>query len=179
MKRFALLIFVATSCSQNRIPPFYVNLSDGKIKTQQGVTSLNDKLFSGWTYELFPSGDTLSLTPYLNGKEEGISRQWYANKQLKERRFFHEGKKEGEHIGWYENGFLKFIYNYKNDVYHGHVKEWQSNKIMYRDFNYIDGYEFGLQKMWESDGRLKANYEVRNGRKYGLTGSKNCMSASK
>ncbi|GHN00170.1 hypothetical protein WSM22_16590 [Cytophagales bacterium WSM2-2] len=173
-----LVVFVVASCSQNRVPHVYANAATQKIRTQQGFTYLNDQLFSGWVYQLFPNGDTLSLTPYFKGREEGSSKEWYANRQLKETRVYHEGKKEGEHLGWYENGYLRFIYNYQNDVYEGRVKEWGPNKLLYRDFNYVKGYEYGLQRMWETDGRLKANYEVRNGRKYGLTGSKNCVSTS-
>jgi antitoxin component YwqK of YwqJK toxin-antitoxin module len=178
MNRFLWSFFAFLSCSQNRVPGIYVNADAVNLLTHQGITSVNGRLFSGWAYTLFSDGDTASVTPYCEGKEEGVSRKWYNNKQLKETRFYHAGRKEGEHFGWYPNGIHRFIYHYNNDLFHGNVKEWSANGTLYRDFNYAYGYEAGLQKMWESDGRLKANYEVREGRKYGLTGSKNCLSAT-
>jgi antitoxin component YwqK of YwqJK toxin-antitoxin module len=171
---WALLFLYA--CSRSPVPPIYVDASREKLVTRQGLTYQKGRIFSGWVYELYTAGDTVYLTPYLAGKEEGIVRQWFENKQLKEMRVFRAGKKEGEHVGWYSNGAPRFVYHYKNDLYQGTVREWKSDGQLYKDFNYEDGYESGLQKMWEGDGRLKANYEVREGRKYGLTGSKNCKS---
>jgi antitoxin component YwqK of YwqJK toxin-antitoxin module len=179
MARFILLFFILFSCTQNRVPGIYINASRENINSRGGLTYYNGKIFSGWSYKLFPDGDTIYLTPYLNGKEEGTSKLWYENRQLKEKRFYRSGKKNGEHLGWYSNGSPRFIYHYQNDLYQGNVKEWRADGLLYRNFNYESGHESGLQKMWEADGRLKANYEVRNGRKYGLTGSKNCLSASR
>jgi len=173
------LVLLGVACQQKEVPSVFVNASAERIITQQGVTYHDDKIFSGWVFERNAIGDTLSLTPYLDGKEEGLSKKWYDNHQLQEVRLYHLGKKEGEHKGWYANGAARFIYHYQNDLYHGRVTEWQANGKLYRDFHYEKGYEAGTQKMWEADGRLKANYVVRNGRKYGLTGSKNCLSASR
>lgn len=181
MSKLLVLAFVwlGISCQQKDVPSVFVNASAEKIITQQGLTYCNQQIFFGWVFELNAAGDTISLTPYLDGKEEGVARKWFDNHQLQEVRFYHLGKKEGEHKGWYENGKPRFVYHYANDLYHGNVMEWQADGKVYRNFNYENGYEAGSQKMWEADGRLKANYEVRNGRKYGLTGSKNCLSASR
>ncbi|MBS1505000.1 MAG: membrane-binding protein [Bacteroidetes bacterium] len=173
------IIALLASCRQSKVPAVFVNASAEKIITREGVTYRSNEIFSGWAFTLNAAGDTTSLTPYLDGKEEGILKLWYDNRQLKEVRVYHQGKKEGEHKGWYADGTPRLVYHYKNDVYHGNVTEWQANGKLYRDFNYENGYESGTQKMWEADGRLKANYQVRNGRKYGLTGSKNCLSASR
>lgn len=178
MKAFVFGCTLLIACEANQVPDYYVDAARERITTRQGITYRGDMPFSGWVYQLSASGDTMALTPYLRGKEEGMAQRWYANGQLSEQRFYHQGKKESEHRGWYANGRRRFLYHYKNDLYDGNVKEWQADGRPYRNFNYAMGYEAGRQQMWESDGRLKANYDVRDGRKYGLTGSKNCQSAA-
>jgi antitoxin component YwqK of YwqJK toxin-antitoxin module len=167
------------NCAGTTIPDVWVSESEAGFGTQRGVTYYQGQPFSGWSFMAVPSGDTISITPYLYGRREGISQAWYVTGAGKEIGMYHGGNKTGEHRGWYEDGTVRFISHYREDVYHGNVKEWQSNGLLYRDFNYEDGHEKGLQQMWESDGRLKANYEVRNGRKYGLAGSMNCQSTAK
>jgi antitoxin component YwqK of YwqJK toxin-antitoxin module len=152
----------------------YKNLDKGNFITRNGMTLLNNKPFSGWQYSLYENGDTSSLTPFLDGRESGIAKEWCANKLLKESRLYDNGKKTGEHKGWWENGQLKFVHHYVNDLSEGSQKEWYPDGTRYKELQYAAGYEKGLQKIWRPDGRLHANYEVRNGRNYGLTGTMHC-----
>ena len=156
------------------IPQLYINMNQGNFITKQAVTYHDQQPFSGWQYSLFENGDTSSLTPFLDGKESGIAKEWYGNKELKEVRLYTNGKKTGEHTGWWENGQLKFIHHYTNDLSEGSQEEWYPDGNPYKELNYSAGYEKGRQKIWRPDGRLHANYEVRNGRNYGLTGTMHC-----
>jgi len=171
----AVALWVA-ACTNVHVPDVWVDERGTNFVTLKGVVYNNAKPFSGHAYSLLASGDTASVTPYVNGKIHGIARSWYDNGRMKEHRLFVIGNKTGEHHGWYETGALKFIYHYRNDLHHGNAREWAPDGKLYRNFNYDMGQERGLQQMWESDGRLKANYEVRKGRRYGLAGSSNCLS---
>lgn len=181
MERLALFLISISSfvilisgCAQPK--PRVVDSDTVAFVTKHGITYCEGIPFSGIRVKMFSSKDTAFIARYVDGREEGWSRTWYDNAQLREQRYFKEGRKEGTHQGWYENGILSFEASYKNDAYHGNVREWDETGNLYRDFNYINGQEEGMQRMWESDGRLKANYVARNGRKYGLAGAKNCVS---
>jgi antitoxin component YwqK of YwqJK toxin-antitoxin module len=156
------------------VPNVYVNMDKENFTTHNGMTWHDQTPFSGWQYSLYENADTASLIPFIDGKEYGIAKQWYANKQLKEIRLFENGKRTSEHKGWWENGQLKFIHHYTNDLFEGNQQEWYADGTKYKEMNYAEGHEKGLQKIWRPDGRLHANYEVRNGRNYGLTGNMHC-----
>lgn len=177
-KIFGTLITVVfmLSCGHNQlvVPSVYIN-ADRNFKTQQGITSLDNKPFSGWQFALYENKDTAFVMPYYNGKENGISKAWYQNKQVKEIRLFEQGKKTGVHQGWWPDGSPRFEYHFANDIYEGNVKEWNEAGLLFKDFNYKNGQENGLQKQFFSDGSIQFNYEARNGRNYGWTGVKNCV----
>ncbi|WP_338814267.1 toxin-antitoxin system YwqK family antitoxin [Bernardetia sp. Wsw4-3y2] len=149
------------------------------IKSKQGFLYINDSIFSGMIYYLYPnSTDTLKIENYSNGKENGYWFHYYPNHILKEKRFFTNGKKEGEHIGFYKNGQKKFLYHLKNDVYEGNNREWTIDGMLVKDMNYQLGQEQGSQKIWYDNGKIKANYVIKDGRRYGLLGTKNCQNVS-
>lgn len=156
------------------IPAVYVQMNDAHLKHDGGNLYYNDTPFAGWTFQLYPGGDTAQLTPYFNGKENGWSKKWHPNKQLSEQRFFVAGRKEDVHTAWWEDGSIKFEYHFLNDEHEGEAKEWFRNGKMFRFFHYKTGHEDGRQQMWWDDGKVRANYIVRNGEQYGLIGRKLC-----
>ena len=157
------------------IPNVYA-LADNKIETRKGITYVKDKAFSGWLYALHASGDTSYLQSFLNGREHGISKRWYDNKQKEEDRFYLNGRKTGHHAGWWENGQKKYEYNFVNDLYEGELKEWYKDGQLYKCFHYTKGQENGMQQVWERNGKIRSNYEIKNGRLFGLMGPKPCAS---
>jgi antitoxin component YwqK of YwqJK toxin-antitoxin module len=160
--------------AQNKVPETFVATTDLLLSKRGQTVKYKDEAFSGWLYGLYENGDSSFITRYYNGKEDGISKAWYPNKQLMEIRLFVQGEKTGEHKGWWENGQQKYIFHYKHDLFEGNLKEWNINGVLFRDGNFLNGKEHGLQKFWRPDGKLYANYVVKNGRNYGLTGVKNC-----
>jgi antitoxin component YwqK of YwqJK toxin-antitoxin module len=155
------------------VPAVWVIAGEG-FEQKQGVLYFHQQPFSGYQYGLFENGDTFFITPYYNGRAEGIARQWYPNKQLKEVRCYINGQKSGEHKGWWLNGTPQFVYHFNNDAFNGLVKEWYVNGRPFRHMQYVNGQENGLQQIWQPNGAVFANYEVRNGRDYGLTGTMHC-----
>ncbi len=164
---------------QAQIPRVFINTADPTLRRSEGMLYLGQGPFSGWEYELYDNGDTALLTSFYNGREAGVSRCWYPNKQLKEIRRYDNGRKAGEHKGWWENGQLRFVYHFGNDEYEGTVQEWYPDGQLFRSMNYRQGKEEGMQQIWRPNGTLHANYAVKGGRNYGLTGTMHCKNIFK
>ena len=173
------MIGASYSCKETIavVPAVFVHAATKGFVQRQGVLYLNGRPFSGNQYALYRSGDTAFITPFYNGREYGVAKQWYENKQLKEVRHFVQGKKTGIHTGWWENGQLQFVYHFNKDAFEGSVQEWYANGRLFRHMHYTNGRENGMQQVWQPDGSVFANYEARNGRNYGLTGTMHCKSA--
>ncbi|GAB3046588.1 hypothetical protein GCM10027185_58110 [Spirosoma pulveris] len=176
----AVLLFLLADCRQTApvtgtIPGVYVSANQAGWQKREGKLWRHDTLFSGWYYQLWPTGDTAFVGAYDQGKAEGLHRQWYTNRRLQAIRRYKKGWQEGEQRGWYQSGKPAFIYTFKSDVYEGRRQEWYANGKPAQDGHYHEGHENGWQRMWYADGRLKVNYVARNGRNYGFTGVKNCV----
>ena len=188
LSQVIVFLFFVTSCGAKSkdaplsIKPKMVDIpniwaiEDSTFRHAEGQLLRNNKPFSGYQFSLFAPGDTARITPYFEGKEAGLVKTFYPNRQIESLRFYEKGKKEGEHCGFWENGQLKFVFHFKNDLHEGNAKEWGQSGQLYRDFNYQNGQEAGMQRIWYPDGTIAANYEAKNGRNYGLTGVKNCVS---
>ena len=81
------------------IPDVYVISDHAGWQKREGRLWLQDSLFSGWQYQLAPTGDTLYKASYSQGQAEGFHRQWFANRTLKEVRQYRKGWQEGEQRG--------------------------------------------------------------------------------
>ena len=156
------------------VPNKFIVSSDSGFHFKQDTLYYFGNTFSGHSFALYPNGDSLYSGSYLNGKEEGIFKKWYPNRQLAEIRIYIDGNKEGFHRGWWENGKRKFEYHFQNAENNGELKEWANTGQPYRFFHYRMGYEEGSQKMWWANGAIRANYVIRNGKKYGLLGLTIC-----
>ena len=49
-----------------------------------------------------------------NDKEDGLSKIWYENNQLRFEINYKDGKEDGKYKEWYENGKLEYERNYKD-----------------------------------------------------------------
>ena len=161
-----------------QVPLKYIDAGNMLFQMHQDTLFFNNKKFSGITFQLFSSGDTFYIKPFLNGLEEGVLKKWYPNKQLAEERLYISGKKEGIHKGWWENGKPKFEFAVSNDEYTGNFKEWLNNGMLIKHFHYKNGQEDGSQQLFYENGKIKANYVIFNGKRYGLLGTKNCKNVS-
>lgn len=177
----AVMLCTCISCSsiQNnmKLPAF--NSGIKSIVCKNGIYYNNDKLLTGYLFNLYPGGDTAFSKQIINGKENGWSKRWYSNNQLAEEKYFENAEKEGNSIGYWSNGEKKFSYNYRNDMFEGLQQQWFSNGKTYAKANFKNGREEGLQQVWDSAGKLLINYVASNGRNYGNIGKKNCRSVWK
>jgi antitoxin component YwqK of YwqJK toxin-antitoxin module len=149
------------------------------VSNKNGLMYYENKLFSGTAYNLFPNQkDTLEIFSYLEGKEHGIWKKFYTNRQLREKREFREGKKVGSLFRWWENGTMQMHYVFEDNEYQGTCKEWNQAGLLVKEMNYQKGHEEGSQKWWYDNGKIKSNYIITNGRRFGLLGTKNCINVT-
>ncbi|KOY88246.1 hypothetical protein AD998_15880 [bacterium 336/3] len=149
------------------------------ISNKNGLAYYENTPFSGTTYTLFPNQkDTSEIFYYLEGKEHGIWKKFYANKQIREKREFKDGKKVGTLFKWWENGKMQMQYVFEDDEYQGTCKEWNDTGMLIKEMNYAKGHEEGSQKWWYDNGKIKSNYIIKNGRRFGLLGTKNCINVT-
>lgn len=179
-----IVIVLCLACCGNNVsekkpmpvPANYVDAIDTGLSKDQDTVFYRGKYFSGYIFHLYATLDTAFSISFLNGMQEGMTRKWYANKQIAEERLYINGKKEGVHKAWWEDGKPKFEFDVTNDAYCGELKEWYASGRLAKDFHYnSDGQEEGRQQLWWADGRLRANYVVKKGRKYGSIGVKLCL----
>jgi antitoxin component YwqK of YwqJK toxin-antitoxin module len=141
-------------------------------------TLVNGEPVDGCIASFYANGDTASVIPYSDGKEDGILRYYYPGGKLKAVRLYKSGKKQGHHQGWYQNGQPMFAYDFFNDLFDGENKEWYANGQPFKFLHFTKGVEQGVQQIWYPDGSIKSNYLIQNNRKYGLLGSKNCTNVA-
>ncbi len=181
------ILFILQACNNEKrdhlvivkkVPKIYVNVDNWDFKNVQDTIYYKNEPFTGIQYSLYPSGDTAFVKPCYAGLQEGMTKNWYPNKQLADERLYKSGKKEGIHKSWWPDGKIKFIYEFDNDEFNGVIKEWYSNGSAFKEFHMVKGYEEGSQKMWWINGKTRANYIIKNGRRYGLLGTKNCVNVA-
>jgi antitoxin component YwqK of YwqJK toxin-antitoxin module len=157
----------------------YVPLSSQQITTHDDVVMYHGEPFNGVLFDLFPgTSDTAFIGHYKHGLHHGLLRKWYADKQLKEERYFREGKKYGRQISYWENGNMRFEFTARQDAYEGELKEWNREGTLIHLATFHNGQEEGPQKLWYDDGKIRANYVMIRGKRYGLLGTKNCRNVS-
>lgn len=155
------------------------NETDLQLKNEAGIFTHNHQPFTGTVYALLPNKrDTLAIGSFIDGKEDGEWRRYFASAQLMERRFYSGGNKVGMYEAWWPNGRRRLVYRFADGEYEGTCKDWAENGILVSEMTYRQGHEEGPQKQYYDNGKIKANYLIKDGRRYGLLGTKNCVNVS-
>lgn len=156
-----------------------VNATQAKVAWVAGRMTLNNEVFSGALFQIYPNTkDTASVEHYEKGLEDGIWRKYYPSGQLYEIRAYDHGKKTGTYEAWWENGKRMRVFEFDKDEYQGVCREWNIEGQLIREMHYEKGHEQGAQKMFYDNGKIRSNYLVLDGRRYGLLGTKNCRNIS-
>jgi hypothetical protein len=159
-------------------PQVFRLATDSAFFNRQDTLFFSGQKFSGFTYMLYPNGDTSFLIAYVNGLQEGLCKKWYPGKKPAEVRLYNKGKKDGIQQAWWYNGNPKFMFVASEDEYEGESKEWNTNGALIKLFHYTKGQEEGSQQLFYDNGKIRANYIIIAGRRYGLLGTKNCVNVS-
>ena len=87
--------------------------------------------------EYYKNGKLKKETPFVNGKEHGVSKTWYDNGVLFYETSFVYGKKHGVCKGWYNNGNPFYIKHYLDNKAHGISKSWYDNRSLKFEHKYF------------------------------------------
>ena len=123
---------------KNNFIPFFVFLflffscapDCSKIVYNNGISTLNGKLYTGECDSYFPNGKLNSKQSYKNGKDDGEWVFYFSNGNLKTKGFFKEGIRIGDWEYYYENGQL------------------------WKEAHYVDGNKSGVWKTFNESGLL-------------------------
>lgn len=79
-----------------------------ELDSEDGITyRWRGELFTGVGYELRPNGQLWDEIEYVEGKKQGLSRDWYPSGQLKAETACYNGANFGPHREWDEAGQLR------------------------------------------------------------------------
>jgi len=141
----------------------------------------------------YPDGKTKQTIPYVNGKKDGLSREYdlegkiitlleYNNDFLISReRINHtdaSGLKQGEWLEFYPGGGLKTERNYRDDQLHGYYKEYDERGRLLVTLLYENGKvtgtdidnsaEIDIQNRYDDSGKLVYSGPFREGTPVGI-----------
>ncbi|MDG2296587.1 MAG: hypothetical protein P8L75_00180 [Gammaproteobacteria bacterium] len=106
--------------------------------------------YSGKT-KICVDGKVIMLTPFIDGKQNGLGKGWYKNGQLKGEVNYKDGLSEGLMRGWNEKGQLVIEWNMKEDLPEGLCKSWYDNGKLSWKAKFENG-ELVNQECWDEDG---------------------------
>ena len=180
--KFFLALLIFSGCGKNEnteLHQTWVKSLDTSLQINDGRLYRSGQLFTGSVFEIFPAiGDTVEISSFKNGLENGAWKKFYPGHKLRELREFRNGKKTGRLQTWWPNGKLQAEYFFEDDEYQGTCREWNMDGSLVREMNYEKGHEQGSQKLFYDNGKIRANYTIIDGRRYGLLGTKNCVNVS-
>jgi uncharacterized protein len=136
---------------------FYAN----GIKSVQGV--LDKKGKQGIWVQYNEKGDTLYFGKYVNDREQGDWKYFYANKNVESIRFFVDGKENGEFIRFYENGIIESEGTYKAGNIYGKWKAYYTDGKLKNITNYNEkGQQHGESIIYAQSGKVLRNITYIN-----------------
>ena len=84
-----LLAIGLTACSSDRS---FVKKNSEELNLRKKVVEFNKVPYTGFVYDLYEGGDTLSTEFYKNGLKHNSWKKFYPGGSLKEVRFFKNGE---------------------------------------------------------------------------------------
>ncbi len=102
----ALLVLECIGCSQSvrREDTVWLESTDKTLHFQNGLVYQANQPFTGAIFARYPATrDTMEVTRYLAGKEDGIWKKYYETGKLMEQREYAKGMKVGEYLAWWPN----------------------------------------------------------------------------
>jgi antitoxin component YwqK of YwqJK toxin-antitoxin module len=181
MMRWLAMLLLLFSCQiKNKeiviVPPaIRVVQFDSLLKKTNNEWLYKGKTFSGYMIQIEKDGSVVYKLPIIDGKENGLAKGIYnTGEKLMERNFIN-GKREGIFKQWWPNGNYRYLFTFKNDEYNGTQYVFFPDGKKRQASNYILGELDGLQSIWDEKGELISNYTYKDKKLYGIITAKNCM----
>ena len=162
MKYLFVFLWVSLSSiviSQNRyhVDKTTFALNDTVVYLKHDMKPINGVLYC----------DNGDIGIYVNGKIDGLCREWYTNGQLMYEHNYKDGKEDGLGRMWYDNGQLLYEYNYKDGRDDGLHRLWHKDGQLCSESNYKDGEYDGLYRQWYENGQLNRKSNFKDGKRDG------------
>ncbi|TLD81597.1 toxin-antitoxin system YwqK family antitoxin [Helicobacter sp. MIT 05-5293] len=103
----------------------------------------NRDAYDGNVKSYYPNGTPKEERFYVNGKKQGVQKNYHSNGKLLSEQNFEQGKEEGEGRKYYESGALKEILHYKNGMRTGIRQEYHKEGYLQYETMYEQG-----KKIW-------------------------------
>ncbi|MGP1991010.1 toxin-antitoxin system YwqK family antitoxin [Zobellia laminariae] len=188
MKLFYFMLFLMlslASCKESKevepkvegtivIKNFEVHKKDLVLDQLEGRWYYKNEPFNGYSIKSHDNGAIGERLGYVDGKREGIFKQWSSNHVLRVQSYYKHNRLDGIYKTWWENGTLSEESHYVDGVLHGTQKHWYDTGEIAKERNLVEGKEQGMQKAWLKNGKLYVNYEAKNGRIFGMRRANSC-----
>lgn len=145
-------------------------------KTDEGWM-YKDKPFSGYMIQR-ENGKEVYALPIVHGKENGMATGIYNTGEKLVECTFINGKREGLYRQWWPNGNLRYLFYYQDDRLEDKAIVFYPDARKRQENTYHRGSEEGLQRYWDEQGELVSNYTVKENKIYGYKSVKNCIPTS-
>jgi antitoxin component YwqK of YwqJK toxin-antitoxin module len=109
-----------------------IDAEDLEWRSEEGdelaFTPDSDTPYTGWVRDMHENQRINILGQYVDGKQHGLSTEWYENGKKKYEVTYKDGKEHGLLTAWSENGKKISEANMKNHNRHGLETEWHDNR---------------------------------------------------
>jgi antitoxin component YwqK of YwqJK toxin-antitoxin module len=177
---FFLLIF-SFSCSEkngksNSAPSVLKVLNyDTLLRKIESNWFYKGRIFSGYMIQQEKDGKVVYTLPIKKGKENGMATGVYNTGEKLVENTFVDGKREGVFKQWWPNGNYRYLFNYEKDKMQGNQWVFFPSGKKREAGSYAHGEKQGLQRVWDEEGKLVSNYVLKNNRRYGVIAVKSCI----
>ena len=123
----------------------------------------NGKKEGEWVSYYHSTGKKRFEYNFKNGKEDGLSTDWYENGKKKVESIYKDGKRDGLVTNWYENGQKKYEGTWKNGRENGLETRWFENGKKDSESTFKNGEMDGLVTSWYENGQKKLEKTFKDG----------------
>ncbi|MBL7827718.1 MAG: toxin-antitoxin system YwqK family antitoxin [Saprospiraceae bacterium] len=154
MKKIFLLLVLANACHHTR-------KSEERIERfETGVISriipMIDGKKEGIMRDFYPDGKLMAERAFQNNLQEGKTRIYYPSGNLKEVQYYTNGLQTDGDTLWYENGAIQFSVTFKANKKNGYLRKWdQQGQLIYES-------KYSMDSLVEVKGEPIEYYERRN-----------------
>lgn len=171
-----VVMILLLSCKRQETPPA-VMIKNYDPDLQQTVEGwwYKGKPFSGYMIEEQRAHEIVYRLPIIDGKENGPAIGFYDSGEKLLECYFLNGKKEGLYKQWWPNGNYRYRFHFKNGKYHGAQTVFFPDGKIREESRFFFGGKEGLQRVWNNSGQLISNYMIRNKKLYGVISVETCL----
>ena len=138
-----------------------ITVNDGTGNLSQSGIVKEGKRQGSWI-DYYPNAMVKSITPYVDGKMEGLRVEFNNNGQLEKSMEYHNGLLHGDYKEM-RSSLTKEERYYENGKLEGTVKIYYDNGKIMEEGLYKNGTRDGISKWYDQEGNVTIEYEYKNG----------------